>query len=277
MRIQLQAEVDRMKADLGGVVTDVNDKVSRVETGMHNLNEAGKRITEQLELQQAHATTQIQQVIADATSEFGRQREAIEKNYKEVENTKNEIGKMMGGIREELDLVRGQIQSLQAGSSVGATDAAAKLKSEWESMKMELIKIRTDLLSDGATVAQRTGSGEKYGGFIPWKQLTPKPFGAKEDHWREWAEEFRDYLDAMKPGMKTILITAEKEPDNIIVNTAWAKLQNDLLGAESTNLWRALKKLTEEGTEARQVVSSVPGEDGYAAWIKLHQRYSLAL
>ena len=95
--------------------------------------------------------------------------------------------------------------------------------------------------SDGVTAAQRN-AGEKYGGFIPWKQLTPKPFGAKEDHWREWSEEFRDYLDALRPGMKTILTSAEKASDNVIVNSAWATAKDSVLGAESMNLWRALKK-----------------------------------
>ena len=35
--------------------------------------------------------------------------------------------------------------------------------------------------------------------------------------------------------------------------------------------------MTEEGTEARQVVTSVPREDGYAAWVKLHRRFGMAL
>ena len=43
------------------------------------------------------------------------------------------------------------------------------------------------------------------------------------------------------------------------------------------DLFRALKKLTEDNSEARQVVTSVPGEDGFAAWIKLHRRFGMVL
>ena len=55
------------------------------------------------------------------------------------------------------------------------------------------------------------------------------------------------------------------------------KQRNAELGAESIAFWRALKKLTEDYSEARQVVTSVPGEDGFAAWVKLHRRYGMAL
>ena len=106
--------------------------------------------------------------------------------------------------------------------------------------------------------------------------MTPKQFGNKEEHWREWCEEVRDYLDVVKPGMKDLLIAAEKETE-LVVDVAWAKSKNDELGNEGVQLWRALKKLTEDYSEARQVVTSVPDEDGYAAWAKLHKRYGMAL
>ena len=53
--------------------------------------------------------------------------------------------------------------------------------------------------------------------------------------------------------------------------------QSSELGAESIQVWRALEKLTEDHSEARQAVTSVPGEDGYAAWVKLHRRFGMAL
>ena len=90
-------------------------------------------------------------------------------------------------------------------------------------------------------------------------------------------EEVRGYMDAVKPGMKEILTEAEKARENETVDVAWAVSHNPLLGAEAVQVWRALKKLTEDHSEARQVVTSVPGEDGYAAWIKLHRRYGMAL
>ena len=90
-------------------------------------------------------------------------------------------------------------------------------------------------------------------------------------------DEVRDYFDAVKPGMRDILVRAEKEKDGTTVDINWAKNIDLDLGNEATNMWRALKKMTDDSTEARSVVTSVPGEDGYAAWAKLHRRFGMAL
>ena len=93
LRLQLQTEVEQIKSDLGQVLTEVNSKVARVETGLHDLNEAGRRIAEQLETQKAEATTHIHEVIDAANSEFDKHREAVEQTHKEAMGTKQEIGK----------------------------------------------------------------------------------------------------------------------------------------------------------------------------------------
>ena len=72
-------------------------------------------------------------------------------------------------------------------------------------------------------------------------------------------------------------MAAELERDAVVINSSWAVGRDPELGAESTAMWRPLKKLTEEGTEARQVVASVPAEDGYAAWVKFHRRSGMTL
>ena len=52
--------------------------------------------------------------------------------------------------------------------------------------------------------------------------------GNKDEQWREWVNEIRDYLDAVKPGMKELLVTDEKERDTSVVDSNWAmsKIQN---------------------------------------------------
>ena len=45
--------------------------------------------------------------------------------------------------------------------------------------------------------------------------------------------------------------------------------------AEGPALWRALKNLTEVGSDARRIVTSVPDEDGFLAWSKLNKQYGL--
>ena len=57
----------------------------------------------------------------------------------------------------------------------------------------------------------------------------------------------------------------------------WAVNINAEQGEEAVNMWRGLKKLTDDYIDARQVVNSVPGEDGYAAWVQLHRRFGMAL
>ena len=70
---------------------------------------------------------------------------------------------------------------------------------------------------------------------------------------------------------------AENEKEGVEVNTEWATNRNAELGSQSTAFWRALKKLTEEHSDARLVVTSVAGEDGFAAWAKMHRRFGMAL
>ena len=43
------------------------------------------------------------------------------------------------------------------------------------------------------------------------------------------------------------------------------------------DLWRTLKALTEEGCEARKIISSVRDEDGFQAWHKLNMHYNHSL
>ena len=142
---------------------------------------------------------------------------------------------MKGNIQREFERIQGEFQVLKSNVSGGGLPAAADV------------------------------GGGKLGGFIPWKSMTPKAFGGKEEGWRDWVDEIRDYMDLIRPGMKQLLIDAEMERDATIVDVDWACNRSPALGAESVAVWRALKKLTEEGAEARQVVTSVPREDGYAA------------
>ena len=48
--------------------------------------------------------------------------------------------------------------------------------------------------------------------------MTPKAVGAKEELWRDWVDEVRDYFDLIKPGMKHILMSAELERDTTVID-----------------------------------------------------------
>ena len=49
------------------------------------------------------------------------------------------------------------------------------------------------------------------------------------------------------------------------------------MAMEGPALWRALKNLTEVGSDARRIVTGVPDEDGFLAWAKLNKQYGLQL
>ena len=89
--------------------------------------------------------------------------------------------------------------------------------------------------------------------FGPGKFGTKK-FGTKTEQWRDWADEFRDYLEAVKPGMRDLLLKSEKQRDQFVINTAWAIGVDPDLGKEAKEVYRALKLYTEKGTEASQGV-----------------------
>ena len=49
------------------------------------------------------------------------------------------------------------------------------------------------------------------------------------------------------------------------------------MAGESAALWRAMKHLTEHGSDARRIVTGVANEDGLLAWSKLNKTYGLQL
>ena len=58
----------------------------------------------------------------------------------------------------------------------------------------------------------------------------------------------RDYFDAVKPGMRDLLINAEKARDTEVIGMQWVNLQNADLAENCVDLFRALKKLTEDNS-----------------------------
>ena len=105
--------------------------------------------------------------------------------------------------------------------------------------------------------------------------MTPLKFGNKVELWREWQEDVRSYIDSNKPGMRELLLALEKEKEP--QGKDFVEQEYPLLAEESTVLWRTLKHLTEDGSEARRVTTGVNEEDGFMAWTKLHQQYGQQL
>ena len=109
--------------------------------------------------------------------------------------------------------------------------------------------------------ARSGSSGAGSTNFVPWKHLTPTKFGNKVEVWREWQEDVRGYFDGTKPGIKEVLQALENEEeeqgDDFVVQ------RYSQMAHEGPALWRALKNLTEVGSDARRIVTGVPDEDGF--------------
>ena len=86
-----------------------------------------------------------------------------------------------------------------------------------------------------------------------------------------------DYFDHINPGMKEFLKEVEVEKD--LVDGSWARARESMyttkVTEDDTQVWRALKNLT--SGEARKVVTTVKGENGFRAWQKLHMRFGPSL
>ena len=42
-------------------------------------------------------------------------------------------------------------------------------------------------------------------GFVLFKDIKPPALGDKDEYWRWWQDDFKDYLDATTPGMRACL------------------------------------------------------------------------
>ena len=103
--------------------------------------------------------------------------------------------------------------------------------------------------------------------------MTPVKFGNKVELWREWQEDVRGYFDGTRPGIREALQSLENEDEE--QGTDFIKQEHPSVAAEGQALWRALKNLTEVGSDARRIVTGVPDEDGFLAWSKLAKQYGL--
>ena len=124
----------------------------------------------------------------------------------------------------------------------------------------------------GSAPGQTSTSGTN---FVPWKHMTPAKFGSKTETWREWQEDIRGYFDGTKPGLKDVLQELENAEEE--KGHQYVEQNHPLFANEGPALWRALKALTEQGSDARMIVASAPEEDGFLAWAKLSKTYGMQL
>ena len=247
MQQSFTQELTSMKGEinekLGGVMTQINSKISALDQTQHELKESGKQIVEEMDKQQAKNISNLHDVIAGAQSEFNVTRGTINEVVSAVKQTQSTFEGMVNNMRNEVDTLKTQVSSLTSVVGGGTFGAAAddQVKKDLEALRAEVLLLKSH--PGGGTIGAAAGvGGGKLGGFIQWKDMTPKAFGSREELWRDWVEEVRDYFDLFRPGMKAILMAAELERDAAVIDATWASNRDSTLGAESTAIWRALKK-----------------------------------
>ena len=152
----------------------------------------------------------------------------------------------------------------------------ANAKSEFDTQRSNLQKLGTVLEQELRQVQQQVSgkpADPKYGkGFLPLKELRP-PKLAKDEQWREWSDHFSEYADASCTGMKECLRAVakfESKPDAQTIGQS----PHSEMAKHAESLHMAIKHLTEEGSMARKIVLSAPGEDGFTTWWCLHNTFT---
>ena len=116
-----------------------------------------------------------------------------------------------------------------------------------------------------------SGGGKDKKSMLHPKDMKPTEL-TKDDQWRRWKADVEDFAEETFPGMKEVL---EKARDSeVTVDEEWFDATQAAWWGKSDMLYRFLKRYT--GTEARRVVQSVPEDNGWEAWRRLHQQYEPA-
>ena len=128
--------------------------------------------------------TTVEQIGADLTafkSSWDRElKNAVEQVQIELDNHKAALAHIVNEARVEFDSVKKGMSSLYGSAGDAFQEIRAKMSEMQE--EMEAQKNKPSILS-------------KSKGFLPLKEMVPKPFGQKESDWRKWQDDTAGYLD----------------------------------------------------------------------------------
>ena len=237
-------------------------RVENLESGMNQLNVDFAIFKTQLEEQRINMIDEVQKGFANGQNDMGQVLQAASNGF---EVLKKEIEVVVSGAREEFKKMNDNFNNLYTD----ANSAVVELKG------------RLDLLE--ANGGQGIGGAQGYGdkgqrGYLPTKNTIPKTFDHKLEEWRQWKDDVLDFFDENNKGMREFLVEVQKED---VVDEAWIQnrarqLGNKIAGNdEAIRIWRALKGMTTG--EARKVINTVKEENGFMAWVALHQRFEPGL
>ena len=187
------------------------------------------------------------------------------------------VASLEGALRQREEEIKQILEVTAAQRATELAEVVANAKSEFDNQRAQLQNMGRIIEAELREVQQQVGgrqSGDpKQGkGFLPLKELRP-PKLAKDEQWREWSDHFSEYADASCSGMKECLRAVakfESKPDASVIGQS----AHAAMATYADSLHMAIKHLTEEGSMARNIVLSAPGEDGFTTWWCLHNTFT---
>ena len=124
-----------------------------------------------------------------------------------------------------------------------------------------------------AKAAQGADSPDHKGGgkndLVDRKFFTPESLSPK-DIFREWADDFTDYVVSRDKELGTLL-SAAKYLD-VATHASHASAFGAIGDEQKSNLYRVMKKLTATHPEARVLVQYVADKNPFEAWKQIHSK-----
>ena len=121
------------------------------------------------------------------------------------------------------------LETRAAQRAAELAEVVASARSEFDRQREQLQATQRVIESEFRELQQQVGEkgtgDKKYRGFLPLKELRP-PKLANDTQWREWSDQFSEYVEASCSGMKDCLRAVtkfESRPDsNIIVTLSYS-------------------------------------------------------
>ena len=98
-----KADIDNQ---LAGVLTQLHQDMRDINNSHMAITAEGARVVERVEMERAAATTYMENIKAEASSEFGRRRNAIESVNKEVHDTQAALQQELTWVKSELEKLK---------------------------------------------------------------------------------------------------------------------------------------------------------------------------
>ena len=180
-------ELESLRQMFAQATTDQNAKNREFINEVTVLKAAAQELVSQAEKKQADTMTEIANTRGAVESAFGQYKTEIMTNRMWIEENRKVI--------------------TEHKTSIDQTMLELKTASvNFDGIRVELNELKREIGEGrrGGGGGGGPGGSEKLGGFLPWKSMTPKIFGDREEGWRDWVEEVREYLDVVRPGMKAL-------------------------------------------------------------------------